>query len=424
MLSLFAPESTIESETGTTEMVNCPVCDAMFENGDAYIEHAQQEHHDIAIYEVENDPTKENARPEHEIEVISFDMMANGENSSEAEVDMLAIEEEPVVEVPRVLRSRSAGSKAKAEPIVSNQKAKKAKLAERPTTSKTIFKTEISDGDEHLDINDEEYEYEQTGSESFDFYECPLCGTQFAERDEYITHCKEHDGTEYQCEGCNEFFPDEDQLLQHDCEMNDKSVNEEDLVCTPCNKRMKSAAQLRQHHKMHDSMSLIINYLDFFPCHDCCLMFLTKDKLNEHNTNAHPERGNKELTGLSEKIDDSCTDYQFLDGDMQTEYKEGEVYSCGDCNQSYQTINELKYHVILHANKFECPIQECGCQYDQMSRLGIHVLNKHINTKNLQCLHCSQAFQTYDDLQTHLKHYCKEKKFKCYECGRLLDWGR
>ena len=193
-------------------------------------------------------------------------------------------------------------------------------------------------------------------------------------------------------------------------------MNDEDLLCVPCNKRMKSTAQLRQHSKMHDSMSLIINYLDFFPCHDCCQLFIAKARLAEHNVKEHPGKGSK--SDLSEKIDESCTDYQFLDEDKQSDFREGEVYSCGECGQSYQTINELKYHVILHASKFECPIEECGCQYDQMSRLSIHVLNKHINTKNLQCLHCSQAFPTYDDLQTHLKHFCKEKKFKCYECGR------
>lgn len=164
-------------------------------------------------------------------------------------------------------------------------------------------------------------------------------------------------------------------------------------------------------------MSLIINYLDFFPCHDCCQLFISKQILSEHNAKEHPGKGSK--SDLSEKIvDESCTDYQFLDEEKQSDFREGEVYSCGECGQSYQTINELKYHVILHASKFECPIEECGCQYDQLSRLSIHVLNKHINTKNLQCLHCSQAFPTYDDLQTHLKHFCKEKKFKCYECGR------
>lgn len=419
LISMFVPETNVEEVNIACEIVKCPLCEASFENGDAYIEHAQQEHHDVDVYELENESAKvikANIK-EAEIEVYDFGVMTNGENSSEAEIitdEMVVIEEEPPEQSARSLRSRVAGAKAKL-PAISNQKAKKAKLTEKASTSKMVVKSEISDMDENTDINDD-YDFEQTESESFDLYECPLCGAQFADRNEYVQHCKDHDGTEYQCEGCNEFFSDEDHLLQHECDLNDRNVDEEDLLCVPCNKRMKSTVQLRQHSKMHDSMSLIITYMDFFPCHDCCLLFISKDKLNEHNLSMHTEKVGKDLP-LAEKIDESCTDYQFLDGDVQSEYKEGEVYSCGECNQSYQTILELKYHVILHAHKFECPIEECGCQYDQMSRLSIHVLNKHINTKNLQCLHCSQAFQSYDDLQTHLKHFCKEKKFKCYECG-------
>lgn len=407
---MFCPETNAIQGSTAAGSITCSLCDIGFDTESAFVQHSQQEHPDIETYELENSAIK--------LIKPAFEM--NGESSSETEIiadgpniaeqDMLNVDDDSeAVEENLPRRTRRATTKLKTE-----TKPKKARISEKPTTSEMVFKAEISDYEENIDINDD-YEFDQSGSESLNIYECPLCSTQFPDREEYIEHCKEHDNAEYQCDGCKNLFEDEDQLLQHDCEMNE--VNEDDLICIPCNKRMKSTAQLRQHSKMHDSMSLIINYLDFFPCHDCCMLFISKDKLNEHNSDSHPEKNIKELPGISEKIDESCTDYQFLDEDKSIEYKEGEVYSCGECSQSYQTINELKYHVILHASKFECPIEECGCQYDQMSRLSIHVLNKHINTKNLQCLHCSQAFSTYDDLQNHLKHFCKEKKFKCYECG-------
>ncbi|XP_055326680.1 zinc finger protein 25-like [Sitodiplosis mosellana] len=428
LISMISSETSTAQETAVQEVVTCSLCEATFDTESTFIQHAQQEHHDVDVYELENQSTKiikPNSK-EQQIEFYDFDSMGNvGESGNETEItdniqidehDMLSMDDEPAATAlpTRSLRARTAAkSKAKTETLV---KAKRAQPpVEKSIPPKLSFKAEISDLDENdVDVTDD-YDFDHSGSESLDFYECPLCSTQFADRDEYIQHCREHDGTEYQCESCNKLFDDEDQLLQHDCETTD--MNDEELVCVPCNKRLKSTAQLRQHNKMHDSMSLIINYLDFFPCHDCCLLYISKDRLNEHNANVHPGKGGK--TGLTEKIvDESCTDYQFLDEEKQSDFKEGEVYSCGECSQSYQTINELKYHVILHASKFECPIEECGCQYDQMSRLSIHVLNKHINTKNLQCLHCSQAFQTYDDLQTHLKHFCKEKKFKCYECDK------
>lgn len=426
LLSMFAPEASI-----ITEAAHCAMCNIIFESGDAYIEHVQQEHHDSNVFELENESAKmvRANMKEQEFEVYNIE-----ENSDEAELittddqDMLAIEEDVKVHVPvtRSLRTRKGASKAKADaPSISAAPAKSKRNAKPPaakaTTSKMIYKAEFSDIDDNLDTNDSNYEYQS--NESLECpYQCPLCDIQFTDEDEYIQHCKDHNDTQHQCEGCNEFFLDEDQFYQHDCEAVDKDESEEDLLCVPCNKRMKSTAQLRQHKKMHDSMSLIIDSMDFYPCHDCCLIFISKEKLNEHNGTVHADKAGKDLTNLSEKIDDSCTDYQFLDSDMlQMEYKENETYSCGECDLPFQTIIELKYHVILHSSKFQCPIDECGCQYDQMSRLSIHVLNKHINSKNLQCLHCSLPFQTYDDLQAHLKNFCKEKKFPCHECGMLLN---
>lgn len=423
LISMFSPESV--QENAISASITCSICDIAFDNESAFIQHSQQEHPDMDVYELESTKAIETNAKQHDIEVIDFDSMTNGENSESEimidgvqvdEQDMLAIEDEPEPEVKVVRSTRARVASSKVDQV-NEPKAKRTRLSQKSTNLKMEAKSETSDFEGNIDMNDE-FDFDNTGSESMNIFECPLCSIQFADRDEYIEHCKEHDIAEYQCDGCDKLFEDENQLLQHDCESNEMN-DDDDLICVPCNKRMKSAAQLRQHSKMHDSMNLIINYLDFFPCHECCVLYISREKLNEHNIATHPERSSKELPGISDTIDESCTDYQFLDDDKQGEYKEGELYSCGECSQSFMTINELKYHVILHANKFECPIEECGCQYDQISRLSIHVLNKHINTKNLQCLHCSQAFPTYDDLQTHLKHFCKEKKFKCYECGKI-----
>lgn len=364
LLSMFAPEASI-----ITEAAHCAMCNLIFESGDAYIEHVQQEHHDSNVYELENESAKmvRANMKEQEFEVYNID-----ENSDETELittdeqDMLAMEEEAakVEPVTRSLRSRKGATKSKEVALpVRASAATKTKRNARPsvakaTTSKVMFKTEFSDIDENLDTNDSNYEY--TG-ESFEGpFQCPLCEMQFTDESEYIQHCKDHNDNQHQCEECNEFFLDGEQFLHHECDALDKlDENEEDLLCIPCNKRMKSTAQLRQHKKMHDSMSLIIDSMDFFPCHDCCLIFVSKEKLNEHNGTVHAEKAGKDLTNLSEKIDDSCTDYQFLDGGLE-EYKEDETYSCGECDLPFQTINELKYHVIMHLSKFQCPIDECG----------------------------------------------------------------
>lgn len=198
----------------------------------------------------------------------------------------------------------------------------------------------------------------------------------------------------------------------------------ENFFCAPCNKKLRSSLQVEQHTKMHSSMSLIINYIDFYPCHECRMIFISGEKMAAHMNDCHQieekQTTEKKANSSLDKIDDSCTDYQFLEDDRDdNEYKDG-AYSCGDCKLAFPSANELKYHVILHANKFQCPIFECGCQYNQLSRLSIHVINKHINAKLRKCLHCGKPFDTFDDLQLHLKIDCREKKFECHHCGELF----
>lgn len=427
---MFAPEENIVTEDMIMDGTECMLCHEILENDSAYVEHVQQHHQDVNIYEVDNESARviQASIKEHEFEVYINDNSDECETITNEEQDILSAEDEQPVESIRTLRSRQGASKSKPEATTSNvAKAKRnaKKSTEQPTTSEVIYKTEISDIDESVDMeedpNYDDYEY-QTGSESnSNVQECPYCRKQFTERADFIEHCKTaHDDQDPQCDSCHEYFPNVELFYQHECYISDKNDDEEELMCIPCNKRMKSTSQWRHHKNIHDAMSMIIDYTEFFTCHDCCQMFISKEKLNEHNARKHIERVSKNLSNLSGKIDESCTDYQFLDGDAQTEYKDDETYSCGECSLSFHTITLLKCHVILHADKFQCPIEECGCQYDQMARLNIHVLNKHINTKNLQCLHCSHPFQTYDELQKHLKNFCKEKKFSCDECGMIL----
>lgn len=171
----------------------------------------------------------------------------------------------------------------------------------------------------------------------------------------------------------------------------------------PPNMKPKQKARINR-----NSMDLIIKYLPSYPCRICWLLFGSKDKLNEHNAKSHPG---------PQQIDKSYTDYEFLGEDKIIELKSENLYSCGECKIQYPTIDELKYHITSHANTFKCPLKNCGCQYKHLARLCIHFRNKHINTEHLLCMHCNEAFQTYEELKMHIKNDCAEKRFECYECG-------
>lgn len=157
-----------------------------------------------------------------------------------------------------------------------------------------------------------------------------------------------------------------------------------------------------------NSLDSIIKYLPSYPCRICWSLFGSKDKLNGHNAKSHPG---------PQQIDKSYTDYEFLGEDKIIELKSENLYSCGECEIQYPTIDELKYHITSHANTFKCPFKSCGGQYKHLARLCIHFRNKHINTEHLLCMHCNEEFQTYEELRMHIKNDCAEKKFECYECG-------
>lgn len=163
-------------------------------------------------------------------------------------------------------------------------------------------------------------------------------------------------------------------------------------------------------------LDFIAKYIHFPTCNSCCLLFVSEEKLNEHNSCSHSK-----ITTI--QFDESYTDYQILNEDIQSQTKSAEYYSCGECKIYKKNIGEIKYHVMSHAEKFDCPIENCGCQYSDFKHFCIHLFKKHINTKYLQCIHCNNSFQSYEDLQRHIKNYCTERRYECHECGRYFVYA-
>lgn len=111
--------------------------------------------------------------------------------------------------------------------------------------------------------------------------------------------------------------------------------------------------------------------------------------------------------------DESCFDYQFLE---EGGYEDG-VYQCGVCLELFDTSDDAKKHIVGHIDKFLCPEEACGCQYDLFARFALHILDKHINGKSHRCKYCETQLDSYDAMQAHLKNDCSERKYDCTHCG-------
>lgn len=222
----------------------------------------------------------------------------------------------------------------------------------------------------------------------------------------------------YECYRCHESFDHLEDFTSHriskDCQQIDfplkvvqsqRSKADDDYHCSLCHKRFKTNTTYNQHAKLHESIEVVIDCLDCSPCDDCHKIFLLRDKYVQHDC----PRKKKNADG--EYIDESCTDYQYLEQDTE--------FSCDECSMDFPNLTTARQHVVTHAKKFICPYDGCGCEYEIWSRFAMHLNAKHVNGKRFQCRFCEIECISFDALQAHYKNDCSEKKFKCSHCGRF-----
>ncbi|KAJ6633403.1 Zinc finger protein [Pseudolycoriella hygida] len=220
----------------------------------------------------------------------------------------------------------------------------------------------------------------------------------------------------YECYRCHATFNTSDDLNLHrnsdDCQPDDSLLKiqsqkpkvDEDHQCNLCHKRFKTSTTFNQHQKLHESIEIVIDYLGCAPCDDCHKIFLVKDHEETHDC---PK---KKKSSDGDYIDESCTDYQYLEQDSD--------FTCDICSMEFPNLNTAKQHVVTHAKEFVCPFEGCGCSYEIWSRFAMHLNTKHLNSKRYQCRFCECVCESFDSLQAHYKDECPEKKFKCNHCDK------
>lgn len=423
-------ECVDDDDSDASGDISCSVCDKCFKTDDEFYHHIETDHNQIEL-EAETEA-------EADIDVDAVVEIDNDEAESSELLFHVGFEDDDNDSYV-VIPSKSSPAKkrqAKIEASTSSH-ANSTKRAKIDTDTVLIDATDDSeifeafDDDDGSALDDDDADSNSnSNSLNIDQFQCVLCFKSFTDRQKYIVHSKSHD---FNCASCNRVFSDAESLASHEvihervkAKRNYSEFIRDDMFCVPCNKRLKSSSQVDQHYKMHDAISMVVNYMDFFPCHECQIVYASDERLAGHMDEIHPDRSakansgktNQSLKMLQDQDDESYLDYQFLEDEKDVnEYKEGQ-YACGECDIVYPSARELKNHAVLHQSKFKCPIHGCGCQYDQLSRLSIHIFHKHINSANLQCLHCQEACETYDKLQAHMKEECREKKYKCHHCGK------
>lgn len=238
--------------------------------------------------------------------------------------------------------------------------------------------------------------YDEDMIHEVDLYECFRCHATFGHADEYAAHRTAND-----CEPVEQIDVAFDIATA-------KLKPEDYHQCSLCkDKRFKTTSLFNQHRKLHESIEIVIDYLDCSSCDDCHKIFLAKVDRQQHNC---PKKRRTDDNG--DYVDESCTDYQYLENDND--------FKCDKCSMEFNSLNVAKLHIVTHAKEFVCPFEGCGCSYEVWSRFAMHLSTKHLNAKQYQCKFCNVECESFDALQAHCKNECTEKKFKCSHCGKIF----
>lgn len=242
---------------------------------------------------------------------------------------------------------------------------------------------------------------------------CSKCSILFLSEDSFNEHIQSHSNNNITNENL-------ENIIQIPIKINDTSDSDDynekkpiNKICAECNKKFTKKSQYDHHLQMHKSTRLVADTFEYYPCHNCHILYINEQQLFEHIRVQHNSKDNE-----------MCTDYQFLD--EKTNFYEHIKYYCGICKSKYLKISELKQHIITHSENFICPYDDCGCQYKILSRLSNHIMEKHVYEHGQihRCRYCDvDVFQSYDELQNHLKNNCTERKYKCSHCGKFTFYN-
>merc|ERR1719342_1514327 len=136
--------------------------------------------------------------------------------------------------------------------------------------------------------------------------------------------------------------------------------------------------------------------------------------------------GDTHATSTNIKYCFDCKQGFFKVKDLRTHLsvvhnKDVPMESCLMCNEMFPTYKVAAYHMQkTHRNfKVICtnPIFLCNESFDTIEELKIHS-NSHIIPDVLICPHCGENFKLHGVYLRHVKSHSMEKKLACTHCER------
>lgn len=263
------------------------------------------------------------------------------------------------------------------------------------------------------------------------YLKCHVCEEEFATRQDYKNHVKNH-GPEDKvvCKGCRKVF---DSLKSYQVHAK-QNPGVHCFLCKLCLRKFPSELVLEQHvcicqngKPLHCACGKeFTKYKDVIahskgtkPFH-CCSCSHLAVSLTAYIR--HLRKHSKQKPYQCTKCDMKFAIIDFLKIHMKREHKEDlderpellTGYKCADCGEEFGTAEELTKHGSDH-ERVQCP--DCG-KFFKRNRLENH-RNTHKKSASL-CPECGKLFDARFKLTQHMITIHNAEPVKCEVCGKVL----
>ncbi|KAH8366252.1 hypothetical protein KR093_010989 [Drosophila rubida] len=188
--------------------------------------------------------------------------------------------------------------------------------------------------------------------------------------------------------------------------------------CRYCEKKFAKRSYLNAHMRFHTGNGKP------YTCPHCPRAFAGRQDLDEHIASYHMTPPEKiEETYLERQVEKSARQQESkLSGQLPGHNDDEQPpYTCPHCSKVCQKRWTLEAHIRTHTaeqRRIECPI--CLKEFLLVQQLKQHML-LHADENPFPCPHCPKAFKRSSNLQSHLRTHSVERPFGCPHCDKTFN---
>ncbi|KAM7051858.1 PR domain zinc finger protein 5 isoform 2-T2 [Acridotheres tristis] len=241
-------------------------------------------------------------------------------------------------------------------------------------------------------------------------FQCSVCNTAFSSESSYEQHkeaCRGDARFICKADSCGKRFKSKDALKKHKENVHSGNSRKK-LMCSVCNKKCSSAANLQEHRKIHE----------IFECQECDKKFISANQLKRHMiTHSEQAQHRQQHCELPHSVSSMCPNPVLEEAPVET-HSEERPFQCEECKALFRTPFSLQRHLLIHNSERTFKCDHCDATFKRKDTLNVHIQVVHDGHKKYKCDLCDKAFVTPSVLKSHKKTHTGEKEKICPYCGQ------